>query len=644
MKQVTLSSPKGICVCLCRCLFPPRPQNYRSQPISRRHPERSEGSRLFLLLVFLFPTPAQARAQAPAATLTIRVLTTQTVTTLHIAPAPAVTLRTCPACPARPLTTPIDLTLDHGQMHLANGPSLTRIQLTGSLRLTPNAATQTVSAAGEWSIAPGPASLRILLTLPSVRYVAAVLAGEAAPDEPLASLKALAVVARTFALANPHRHAAEGFGLCDSTHCQALRLGTTSALIEQAVRETAGETLWFGSPTPRRAQVFFSQACGGTTEAAVNVWPNIHAPYLTAHPDPYCLRRNPALWHADIPFASLARILHAERFTTPSNIDAARILRRTPSGRAQLIEFTGAGTHATVSASSLRFAVNRALGWNTMRSDTYDLSVLPGKAGPTLHLQGRGFGHGVGLCQAGAAEMAIERHPYRDILAFYFPGSTLGLTPTDTGWTATEATGWTLRAVPGTKPVTLTKPGAPSNAASPRWMGHPAITLQAGDTAWTHALHLFPPRSTPPHPTVFATPTTELFRQMTAQPGWLLASTRGDQVYLQPAAILGTAVNDTLLHEFLHVLIEQEAAPTAPLWLREGLAEALADPHAPHLPAITIPIPQLDAALTNPPTPEASRKAHAAAATLTARLIARYGLPTVRTWLRTPIPPQALQP
>ena len=67
--------------------------------------------------------------------------------------------------------------------------------------------------------------LRVLLTLPSENYVIAALNGEAAPDEPMASLKAMAISIRTFALENANRHSAEGFGLCDSTHCQALRLG-----------------------------------------------------------------------------------------------------------------------------------------------------------------------------------------------------------------------------------------------------------------------------------------------------------------------------------------------------------------------------------------------------------------------------------
>ena len=66
---------------------------------------------------------------------------------------------------------------------------------------------------------------------------------------------------------------------------------------------------------------------------------------------------------------------------------------------------TGRGAPAHLSASSFRFAVDRALGWNQMRSDWYESSV----SGASLDIVGRGYGHGVGLCQAGAYEMAARR-------------------------------------------------------------------------------------------------------------------------------------------------------------------------------------------------------------------------------------------
>ena len=133
-------------------------------------------------------------------------------------------------------------------------------------------------AAGRWTIAWRRDGLRVLLTLPSENYVIAALNGEAAPDEPMASLKAMAISIRTFALVNADRHRAEGFGLCDSTHCQALRLGQARPEVERAVQETAGETLWFGG---QRAHVYYTQHCGGMSEPAEDVWPAERATYLS---------------------------------------------------------------------------------------------------------------------------------------------------------------------------------------------------------------------------------------------------------------------------------------------------------------------------------------------------------------------------
>ena len=317
------------------------------------------------------------------------------------------------------------------------GTEVKQLTLSGSYRLQAGDAPEAV-AAGRWTIAWRHDGLRVLLTLPSEDYVIAALNGEAAPDEPMASLKAMAISIRSFALLNADRHHAEGFGLCDSTHCQALRLGQARPEVERAVRETAGETLWFGG---RRAHVYYTQHCGGMSEPAQDVWPAERASYLSGHhADPYCLRRSPAAWHAEIALSQLSSIFQAQGWHTPSPIEAIRVTRRSAGGRAELLEVTGRGAPARLSASSFRFAVDRALGWNQMRSDWYELTV----SGDSLEIAGRGYGHGVGLCQAGAYEMAREGHSERRFSRFYFPGAVAGITPADHGWQQLAGAGWTL--------------------------------------------------------------------------------------------------------------------------------------------------------------------------------------------------------
>ncbi len=492
------------------------------------------------------------------------------------------------------------------------------LEFSGNYRLQAADAPDLV-AAGKWTITWQPHGLRVLLTLPSESYVIAALSGEAAPDEPMASLKAMAISMRTFALVNANRHQAEGFGLCDSTHCQALRLGKPRPEVEQAVRETAGETLWSGG---QRAHVYYTQHCGGMTESASAVWPEERAAYLAGqHVDPYCLRRSPAEWKTHIPLRQLDQIFQAQGWHTPSPVTDIRITRRDAAGRAQLLQVMGHGAPAQLSASSFRFAVDRALGWNQMRSDWYSATVL----GADLEIRGRGYGHGVGLCQAGAFEMATEGRSESEILSFYFPGTVPGITPAGDGWHRVSGAGWTL--------LTTDSANGP---------------LSEGNSAWARAQSLLRGASqgkAHQAPTVQELPTTELFRQTTGEPGWMLASTRGSHVYLQPAKVRQNngGAETLLLHEFLHVLVEQRAGANAPLWLREGLVEALTAPGKRKWDAVDVPAGEVDAALAHPSSATVSRRAHEAAARMAALLCARYGMPAVLEFLHNGVPSEAIR-
>jgi stage II sporulation protein D len=496
----------------------------------------------------------------------------------------------------------------------SRGQAMKQLTLRGKFRLQVENAPE-VAAAGIWTIHWQNHSLRALLALPSEDYVIAALSGEAAPDEPMASLKAMAITMRTFALVNAERHHAEGFGLCDSTHCQALRLAKPRPDVELAVRETAGETLWSDG---ERAHLYYTQNCGGKSESAESVWPTEHAGYLPGgHTDPYCLRRPSAQWQTQLSLVQLSGIFRDQVWRIPSSIEDIRVIRRSASGRAVLLEVTGLGPSAQISASSLRFAVDRTLGWNRIRSDWYDISV----SSQAVRIIGRGYGHGVGLCQAGAHEMAAEGRSEIDILHFYFPGTMAAVSPRDEGWKRVAGSGWTLLAT-----------------------GPPGELLQQGNRAWARAQALLGGPGPVGSPTVQELPTTELFRQSAGEPGWMLAATRGDRVFLQPASVRQAAsgTEPLLLHEFLHVLVEQQAGEKAPLWLREGVVEMLADSasNQESRKPVTVDMPPsaVDQALRNPKDPGESRRAHQVAAQMAASLRARYGMPTIREFLHNGVP------
>ncbi|MEK6398602.1 MAG: SpoIID/LytB domain-containing protein, partial [Terriglobus sp.] len=506
----------------------------------------------------------------------------------------------CSSCTHQPLNKALHL------------PAMHEVVAGGPLTVRDYAHAQTKTANGKWHLqAASRGGIDVVLILPSERYVAAVLLGESSSSEPFDSLRAMAVIARTFVLRLPPPKRVAGHlasDVCDSTACQAIKLGNAPKAIREAVHATAGETLWFGHA---RAQVFFGGSCGGVTESASAVWPTlIKATYLRSVADPYCIRTGHAAWHTEVPLITLKEIAVHEGWRLPQQIVAAQISQRTVSQRARTLMFTGDdNTKYTLSASALRLAVGRSLGWNRLRSDAYDIHMRDGM----LVFDGRGHGHGVGLCQQGATQMALQGKSYRDILSFYFPGTTISITRNDGGWKQSSRNG-----------IRLTTTSA-------------VLSTQLNDIAeaWSFAKSHFSIQQ-PVIPTVTITPTTEMFRQLTGQPGWDMASTSGNTVVLQPLAIIlanHTSMQTLLRHEMLHVAIEASASSNAPLWLREGLVEVLAGDT--HNTASTLTPEDTERLLRNATSRQESETAHHAAAARVRRLIERYGMSSVRGWLVT---------
>lgn len=121
------------------------------------------------------------------------------------------------------------------------------------------------------------------------------------------------------------------------------------------------------------------------------------------------------------------RLFAGEQLRAPRTIERITNSGRTESGRARELRLAGAGERVRISATTFRFAVGRVLGWNTLPGDRYEVTGLV--------FRGTGAGHGVGLCQRGADEMGAEGRSYREILAFYYPGTVVGMTGSGISWT-----------------------------------------------------------------------------------------------------------------------------------------------------------------------------------------------------------------
>jgi stage II sporulation protein D len=238
-------------------------------------------------------------------------------------------------------------------------------------------------------------------------YVAGVVSGEMPASFPPEALKAQAVAARSYALTRKIEAQAAG---------RAFDIGTgvlhqvwaerPSAAARAAADATAGEVLVAGQEP---VEAYFHAACGGRTEGGLAALGR-DLPYLAPVECGKCGGAPGVAWTLRLGAADLARAAGLAGKAT-----AARVAARTATGRAERVEVTAGGRTASLAAVDLR----QRLGFERLPSLAFD--VREEKGG--FALEGRGRGHGAGLCQWGAAALAREGQGYREILARYYPGT-----------------------------------------------------------------------------------------------------------------------------------------------------------------------------------------------------------------------------
>ena len=246
-------------------------------------------------------------------------------------------------------------------------------------------------------------NLRIVATVPLEEYVAGVVQAEAGKGHWMEYYKLQAVSCRTYALANKRRHAGEGFEVCDATHCQVFHGRNRQDSIRQAVALT--RDLVVVDSDIRLIHATFHSNCGGETMNADEVWSKSE-PYLISTLDTFCLHEPHASWTKALPRAQWLNYLRKEFGvnTDDSNV-VASVTQYAPECRDMFL----ANISPPVSLVRLRRDLH-------LRSAFF--SVHP--EGDTVVLNGRGFGHGVGLCQEGAMHMARQGYSYTRILHHYF--------------------------------------------------------------------------------------------------------------------------------------------------------------------------------------------------------------------------------
>ena len=181
-----------------------------------------------------------------------------------------------------------------------------------------------------------------------------MLAGEGQPRAGDAAQQALAITARTFAMANRNRHRREGFDLCDTTHCQVVRPAT--ATTTRAAQATSGRLLLSqGQP----AFVFYSASCGGRTESASEVWPGAidYPGAASVHDD---ADENEAGWESDVRVQDIERALRAAGLRGERLRDI-KVVARNKSNRVAKVRVEGF-TPPEMNGHEFRMAVGRVVG------------------------------------------------------------------------------------------------------------------------------------------------------------------------------------------------------------------------------------------------------------------------------------------
>jgi len=291
-------------------------------------------------------------------------------------------------------------------------------------------------------------------------YLAGVLPreiGRGRPPSQLAALAAQAVTARTYVARRLGARADRGFDVFADVRDQVYSgAAVEDSLCNAAIAATAGLVLW--RPEGGLADAFFHSTCGGHTASKDEVWPTPADPLLRGRPD---RRPGGASWCAASKYSEwteqwtwpeledvLARTLPAyltylegagREAWRPGAFSAAvtgadgrepgalhdlAVVRRTSEGRVDVLEITCAAGIYRVRGDQTRRVLVPAGGRPTMlRSAWFELHVEPGRA---VAARGRGWGHGLGMCQMGALGRAEAGQGAADILAAYYPGAILG--------------------------------------------------------------------------------------------------------------------------------------------------------------------------------------------------------------------------
>jgi stage II sporulation protein D len=233
-------------------------------------------------------------------------------------------------------------------------------------------------------------------------YIGGVVRTEGGRGKNLEYLKSQAVIARTYMYKYSDKHISDGYNLCDDTHCQAFNGISFDTLIRHATLQTRGLVI-LGPDSTLIISAFHSN-CGGETSLPEDVWLS-EQPYLKKVLDKYCTSSPNARWRKTLSISDwTANLKNAGLSAVPEDLSLLNFSQITRQNDYRVGIFT-------VPLRQLRSDLN-------LRSTFFSVKV----EGNMVVLNGRGYGHGVGLCQEGAMVMASKGFNFRQIINYYYQG------------------------------------------------------------------------------------------------------------------------------------------------------------------------------------------------------------------------------
>ena len=261
---------------------------------------------------------------------------------------------------------------------------------------------------GNINVWKGESGLYLINELPMEEYIKDVVTEEVGPNWEMEALKAQAVVSRTYALYQKRMNGDSIYHIASSVLHQVYKGNNHDVRVAYAVAETNGEILTFDN---RPIAAFFHSTCGGRTENPEDVfgksYPYLRSVQSNCEISPYWI------WERRI------QITEIERALNMSGIKVISIKSYTSTKRVKQLNITSDAKITTINATDLR----KALGWSRLPSTNFTIV----REGDSMIFEGKGYGHGVGLCQWSTQEMAREGKNYKEILSFFYPGTIIQL-------------------------------------------------------------------------------------------------------------------------------------------------------------------------------------------------------------------------